>query len=90
MRVKNGLVAKEGVIKDRAYVLNVDDKKSKVAHEVSLFIDKNTAIYFGSFGIDYIPQEELNRTRNNSITPNIFRIQDNDSIMCGFYCIAFI
>ena len=21
---------------------------------------------------------------------NIFRIQDNDSIMCGFYCIALI
>ena len=25
-----------------------------------------------------------------SITHNIFRIQDNESIMCGFYCIAFI
>ena len=25
-----------------------------------------------------------------SITYNIFRTQDNKSIMCGFYCIAFI
>ena len=25
-----------------------------------------------------------------SITHNIFRIQDNESIMCGFYCIIFI
>ena len=25
-----------------------------------------------------------------SITRNIFRIQGNESIMCGFYCIAFI
>ena len=24
------------------------------------------------------------------MTHNIFRIQDDDSIMCGFYCIAFI
>ena len=24
------------------------------------------------------------------MTHNIFRIQDNESIMCGFYCIAFI
>ena len=25
-----------------------------------------------------------------SITQNIFRIQDNESAKCGFYCIAFI
>ena len=24
------------------------------------------------------------------MTHSIFRIQDNESIMCGFYCIAFI
>ena len=24
------------------------------------------------------------------ITHNIFRIQGNDAIMCGFYCIAFV
>ena len=28
--------------------------------------------------------------RDKSITHNIFRIQDNESIMCEFYCIAFI
>ena len=47
-------------------------------------------IYFDSFGIEYIPPEVLNRIRDKSITHNIFRIQDNDSVMCGFYCIAFI
>ena len=25
-----------------------------------------------------------------SVTHNIFRIKDNESIVCGFYCIAFI
>ena len=35
-------------------------------------------------------QEVLNKIRDKSITHNIFRIQDNDSIMYGFYCIAFI
>ena len=47
------------------------------------------SIYFDSFGIEYIPPEVLNRIRDKSITHNIFRIQDNDSVMCGFYCIAF-
>ena len=47
-------------------------------------------MYFDSFGIENILQEALNKIRDKSITHNIFRIQDNESIMCGFYCIAFI
>ena len=31
----------------------------------------------------------LNKIGDKSITHNIFTIQDNDSIMCGFYSIAF-
>ena len=77
-------------IKDGAYVINLDDKNSKETHWVSLFIDRNTAIYFDSFGIEYIPQEVLNKIKDKSITHNIFRIQNNESVMCGFYCIAFI
>ena len=50
---------------------------------VSLFIDIN-------FGIECIPVEVLNKVRDISITHNIFRIQDNESIMCWFYCTAFI
>ena len=46
------------------------------------------AIYFNSFEIEYIAQEVLNKIR--SITQNIFRIEDDDAIMCKFYCIAFI
>ena len=41
-------------------------------------------------GTEYIPLEALNKIRDKSITHNIFRIQDNESIMRGFYCIAFI
>ena len=43
-----------------------------------------------SFGIEYITLEVLNKIRNKSITHNIFRIQDNEFIMCGFYFIAFL
>ena len=56
----------------------------------ALFIDRNTAVYCGSFRIEYIPLEVLNIIKDKSITHNIFRIQDNESIMCGFYCIALI
>ena len=54
------------------------------------FIDRNTAVYFDSFGIEYIPQEVLNKIRCISITHYIFRMQDNEFIICAFYCIAFI
>ena len=43
-----------------------------------------------SFRTEYIPQKVLNEIKDKSITHNIFKIQDNDSIMCGFYYIAFI
>ena len=48
----------------------------------ALFIDRNTAVYCGSFRIEYIPLEVLNIIKDKSITHNIFRIQDNESIMC--------
>ena len=71
-------------------MINLDDNQSKGTHWFSLFIDRNTAMYFDSFGIEYIPQEVFNKIENNSITRNISGIQDDDSIMCGFYCVAFI
>ena len=71
-------------------MINLNDKNSKGTCWVSLFIDRNTAVYFDSFGIEYIPQEVLNKIRDKSFTHNIFRIQDNESTMCRFYCITFI
>ena len=44
-------------IKDGAYVINLDDKNSKATHWVSLFIDRNLAICFDSFRIEYIHLE---------------------------------
>ena len=42
------------------------------------------AVYFDSFGITYIPQEELSKIKEKLITHNIFRLQSDDSIMGGF------
>ena len=35
-------------------IKNLLDKESKETHWVSLFIDRNTEMYFDSFGIEYI------------------------------------
>ena len=77
-------------IKDGTYVTNLDDKISKGTYRISLFIDRNLVMYFHSFGIGYIPQEVLNKIRDKSIIYNTFRIQDNESIICGFSVSFFI
>ena len=45
---------------------------------------------YDSFKFEYIPQKVLNKIKDESITQNIFRIQDNDSTVRGFYCMVFI
>ena len=67
-----------------AYAINFDDKKCKETLWVPLFVDINTTVYFDSFGIEYIPSEVLSKIKDKSITHNLFRIQDNESIKCGF------
>ena len=69
---------------------NITWQKRKETHWVSLFIDRNTALYFDSFGIEYIPFKVLSKIRDKSITHNIFRIRDDESIVSGFYYITFI
>ena len=55
-----------------------------------MLIDRNTSAYFHSFGIEFIPQEVLNKIRDKAISHNMYRIQDDDSITCRFYFIVFI
>ena len=57
---------------------------------VSLSIDRNTVMYFDSSGVKYVYQDVLNKIKDKSITHNIFRIQDGDSNMREYFCIAFI
>ena len=68
--------------------INLNGKKSKGRHWVTLLIDRNKAVYFRSFGTQYILQEILDKDK--SIIHSIFRMPDDDSILCGFDCIASI
>ena len=55
---------------------------------------KNEIVYFDSFGLEHIPEEIKESIEefpgNENIKANIFRIQENNSIMCGYFCIGFI
>ena len=54
------------------------------------FVKKNEIIYFDSFGVEHIPEEIKEFIGNKNIKANIYRVQANDSVMCGYFCIGFI
>ena len=41
-------------------------------------------------GVEYIPQEIKEFIGNRNIKANIFRIQANNSVMCGYFCTGFL
>ena len=51
---------------------------------------RDEVIYFDSFGVENIPQEIKKFIGNKNIKANIYRVQANDLIMCGHFCIGFI
>ena len=47
------------------------------------------SFYFDTFGVEHVPEEIKKFVGNNNIIANIFRVQANDSIICGYFCIGF-
>ena len=89
----NGVYSRNNLpkIKDGAYVINLDEFKSIGTHWIALYINSNNnAIYFNSFGVEYIPKAIKKFIGNKNIIRNIYRIQAYDSIMSGSFCIGFI
>ena len=68
--------------------MNLDEYIDIGTHWIALFYNKNNIIYFDSFGVEHIPKEIKKFIGNKNIS-NIFWIQSNDSIMCGYFCIGF-
>ena len=77
-------------IKDGAYVINFDEYADTGTHWIALFCNKNEIVYFDSFGVEHVPEEIKEFIRNKNTKANIFRVQENNSIMCGYFCIGFI
>ena len=84
---KNNLLLK---IKDRAYVINLDEYADIGTHWIDLFCNRNEIVYFDSFGVEHIPEEIKNFVGNKNIIANISRVQANNSVMCWYFCIGFI
>ena len=74
-------------IQNGAYIINLGESESIGTHQIALYVNAENVTYFGSFLVEHISKEIIGN--KNTIT-NIYRIQAYYSIMCGYFCIAFI
>ena len=89
----NGVFSRNNLpkkIKDGAYVINLDEYADVGTHWIALFCNRNEIVYFDSFGAEHVPGEIKEFIGNKTIKANIFRVQANNSIMCGYFCNGFI
>ena len=89
----NGVYSRNNLpkkIKDAAYAINLDGYADGGTHWVTLFCKRSDIVYFNSFGVEHVPEEIKEFVGNKNIIGNIFRVQANNSIMCGHFCIEFI
>ena len=69
---------------------NLDEYEDVGTHWIALFCNRNEIVYFDSFGVEHVPEEIKEFVGNKNIIANIFRVQANNSVMCGYFCIGFI
>ena len=77
-------------LKDRTYILNLDEHESIENHWIALYSNDNNVTYFNSFGVEHVPKEIKEFIGSKNIIANIYRIQANDLIMWEYFCIGFI
>ena len=71
-------------------MINLDEYADLSTHWIALVCNRSEIVYFNSFGVEYGSEEIKDLIGNKNTKANIFRVQANDSIMCGCFCIGFI
>ena len=59
-------------------------------HWIALFCNISEIVYFNIFGVEHVPEEIKEFIGNKNLIANIFRVQANNSVMRGYFCIGFI
>ena len=84
----NGVYSRDNLpktIKNGAYVINLDEYLDSGTHWIALYVKDNEITYFDSFGVEHVPKEIKKFIGQKNIKTNIFRIQADNSIMCGYF-----
>ena len=89
----NGVFSRDNMpkkIKDGAYVINLDEYKDAGTHWIALFCKRSEIFYFDSFGFEHVHEETQEFIGNKNIKANIFWVQGNNSVICGYFWAGFI
>ena len=76
--------------KNRAYLINLDEYADVGTHWIALYVKDSEITYFDFFDVEHVPKENKKFIEHKNIKTNIFRIQADTSIMCGYFCIGSI
>lgn len=90
----NGIFMKDelhGPLKAGNYIMNLQNHNQSGSHWTCFIKKKNTIYYFDSYGI-VPPQNQIDLIHREgyNILYNKEQIQDLDSDLCGWWCIAFL
>ena len=89
----NGVYSRDNLpdkIKYGAHIVNLDKYRNIGNHWIALYVNNETMTYFDSFGVEHILKEIKKFINNKNIVANIYRVQNYDSIRCGYFCIGFV
>ena len=72
------------------YVISIDEYADVGTYWIAFYVKNIEIICFDSFGVELVPKEIKRVIGHTNIKRNTFRIQANNWIMCGYFCIGFI
>ena len=77
-------------INDGPCIINLDEYAEVGRHWIALCCRRSETVYFNSFGVEHVPEETKKFIGIKNLIANILRVQANNSIICGYFCIGFI
>ena len=89
----NGAFSRDNLpkkIKDGAWVINLYEYADVGTHSIALFCNRSEIVCFDNFDVEHVPEEIKEFATNKNIIADIFRVQANNSVMCGYSWIGFI
>ena len=71
------------------HVITIDEYSDIGTHWIVLCTLNNKVTYFESFSVEHIPITIKHFISKKNMQTNIFRMQADDFVMCGYFCIGF-
>ena len=79
----NGVFSRDNMpknMKDGGYIINLDEYVDVGTQWIALFCNKIEIVYFGSFGVEHVPEEIKELVGNKNIKGNFFFFEYKQTI----------